>query len=79
MLAGQARRYVMGGVSVMGEYRVLRASEGGTRKGWLASVDYDVSKHFRMGLGYNFTDFNDDMTKLGYRYKGVFLNVVGYY
>lgn len=79
MLAGQARRYVFGGFSLMGEYRVLRATEGGTRKGWLASVDYDVSKHFRMGLGYNFTDFNDDMTKLGYRYKGVFLNVVGYY
>ena len=79
MLAGQARRYVFGGFSLMGEYRVLRATEGGTRKGWLASVDYDVSKHFRMGLGYNFTDFNDDMTKLGYRYQGVFLNVVGYY
>lgn len=79
MIAGQARRYVMGGLSLMGEYRVLRASQGGTRKGWLASVDYDVSKHFRMGIGYNFTEFNDDMTKLGYRYKGVFLNAVGYY
>jgi hypothetical protein len=79
MLAGQARRYVFGGLSVMGEYRVLRASDGGIRKGWLASLDYDISKHFRMGLGYNFTTFNDDMTKLGYRYKGVFLNAVGYY
>lgn len=79
-LAGvQARRYVFGGLSVMGEYRVLSSNDSGTRHGWLTSVDYDIGKHFRMGIGYNMTDFSDDMTKLGYRYHGWFLNAVGYY
>ena len=76
LMAGQVRRYVYGGLSAMGEYRVLRATDGGTRQGWLASVDYDVAKHVRLGVGYNFTRFSDDMAKPGYRYRGWFVNAV---
>jgi hypothetical protein len=42
-------------------------------------VGRDIGKNFRIGLGYNFTDFNDDLTKFDYKYKGFFINLVGSY
>jgi hypothetical protein len=30
-----------------------------------------------MGLGYNFTDFSDDLTQLNFTYQGMFLNLTG--
>jgi len=36
-----------------------------------------VGDHLKVGVGYNFTDFSDDLTDLGYDRQGVFLNVVG--
>jgi hypothetical protein len=36
-----------------------------------------VGDHLKVGVGYNFTDFSDDLTDLGYDQQGVFLNVVG--
>jgi hypothetical protein len=47
--------------------------------GWLAGIDRDITKNLRVGVGYNFTSFSDDLTKFGYKYKGFFLNVVGSY
>jgi predicted porin len=32
---------------------------------------------FLVGLGYNFTDFSDDLTDLSYDHQGVFLNIAG--
>jgi hypothetical protein len=36
-----------------------------------------VGKHFKIGLGYNFTDFSEDLTDLSYDDHGVFLNLLG--
>jgi hypothetical protein len=33
----------------------------------------------RIGAGYNFTDFSDDLTDFDYDHKGWFLNLVGWY
>ncbi|WP_066272924.1 hypothetical protein [Hydrogenophaga palleronii] len=63
----------------LGEYRALRVKDGGVRQGWLAGVDRDIGKHLRVGVGYNFTDFSDDLTRLGYKYRGWYLNLVGTY
>jgi hypothetical protein len=30
-----------------------------------------------MGLGYNFTDFSDDLTQLNFVHQGLFLNLTG--
>jgi hypothetical protein len=30
----------------------------------------------KIGAGYNFTDFSDDLTDLRYDHKGVFVNLV---
>jgi len=31
----------------------------------------------KAGMGYNFTDFSEDLTDLGFTHQGVFLNIVG--
>ena len=31
----------------------------------------------KLGAGYNFTDFSDDLTDLSYRHQGAFINFVG--
>ena len=77
--AAQARYRLHGSWSALGEYRWLDVRDGGTRQGWLAGVDRDLGDHFRIGVGYNFTDFSDDLTRHDYRYRGWYLNMVGYY
>jgi hypothetical protein len=33
-------------------------------------------KHVKLGAGYNFTDFSDDLTDLSYRSRGPFINIM---
>ena len=47
------------------------------RRGMLAAVYRHISKNLKVGVGYNFTDFSDDLTDLKYNHKGVFLNLIG--
>jgi hypothetical protein len=47
------------------------------RRGVLAAVHRHIGKNLKIGIGYNFTDFSDDLTDLGYDHKGVFLNLIG--
>lgn len=62
------------------EYRRLHERESDTtRQGWLIGVDRRISEHFRIGAGYNFTDFSDNLANLDYTYEGWFLNFVGVY
>lgn len=63
----------------LAEYRWLDVKLGGTRQGVLLGVDRDIGKNFRIGAGYNFTDFSDDLTDFDYDHRGWFLNVVGKY
>jgi hypothetical protein len=78
-LAGQVRREIADDWHALAEYRFLDVRDGGTRQGALLGVDYDLSEHFRVGGGYNFTDFSDDLTNFDYDHKGWFLNFVGTY
>lgn len=60
------------------ELRSLRAGEIGERRtGALSAVYYHVNENFKVGAGYNFTDFSDDLTDLSYRSRGMFLNMLG--
>lgn len=63
----------------LAEYRWLSVKDGGVRPGWLLAVERDLTEQLRIGLGFNFTRFSDDLTKLDYRYRGWFVNVVGTY
>jgi hypothetical protein len=61
------------------EVRRLDVDDGGVRQGWLVGIDRDIGRNFRVGAGYNFTDFSDDLTDFDYDHKGWFLNFVGSY
>jgi len=47
------------------------------RRGALAAVYRRIGNNLKVGVGYNFTDFSDDLTDLRYNHKGVFLNLIG--
>ncbi len=77
--AGQIRYELRQQWHGLAEYRWLDVQDGGTRQGWLLGLDRDVNKHFRIGAGYNFTDFSDNLTNFDYDHKGWFINLVGTY
>lgn len=60
------------------EARQLRAQEAGdARSGFLLAVYRHLDKGVKAGVGYNFTNFSDDLTDLSYRSRGWFINVIG--
>ena len=63
----------------LAEYRWLSVDAGGTRRGFLVGLDRDIGSNFRVGLGYNFTGFSDDLTDFDYEQRGWFLNLTGSY
>ncbi|RZA33386.1 MAG: hypothetical protein EOP92_21155 [Lysobacteraceae bacterium] len=63
----------------LAEYRWLAVKDGGDKRGWLVGVDRQISENFKIGVGYNFTEFSDDLTDLEYDNRGWFLNLAGYY
>jgi hypothetical protein len=77
--AGQLRYEFAGVWHALAEYRWLSVKQGGDKQGVLLGIDRDLGQNFRIGLGYNFTDFSDDLTDFDYDHRGVFLNVVGKY
>ena len=79
LLAGQVRYDLRNKWHALAEYRHLSVDDGGTRQGWLVGLDRDLTKNFRIGVGYNFTEFSDDLTKFEYDHRGWFINLVGYY
>lgn len=48
-----------------------------SRSGALATVSRYFGKHLKVGVGYNFTDFSDDLTDLSFDHSGAFLSVTG--
>ena len=60
------------------EGRQLAVQQAGDRRsGALLAVYRHFDKHVKAGVGYNFTDFSDDLTDLDYRSQGLFINVLG--
>lgn len=47
------------------------------RSGALMAVSRYLGDHLKVGFGYNFTDFSDDLTDLDYDHQGLFLNLTG--
>jgi len=62
------------------EYRWLETEEGDdSRDGALAGVYRHVGDHMKVGVGYNFTDFDDDLTNNDYDADGWFFDIIGKY
>jgi hypothetical protein len=80
LVAGQLRYETVYGWDALAEYRWLKVEEGdSTREGWLLGVDRHIAERLRVGVGYNFTDFSDDLTRVDFDHRGWFLNVTGSY
>jgi hypothetical protein len=47
------------------------------RSGVLLGVYRHLGNHVKLGAGYNFSDFSDDLTQLDYRHQGLFINLIG--
>lgn len=48
-----------------------------TRYGTLAAVYRHIGNNAKIGLGYSFSDFSDDLTDQSFNSKGVFFNILG--
>ena len=48
-----------------------------TNLGVLAAVYYDIGENFKVGVGYNFGSFSDDLRDQTYDDHGIFFNAVG--
>jgi hypothetical protein len=60
------------------EGRMLHMPDLDERKaGALLGLYRYFDKHFKVGVGYNFTDFSEDLTDLSYEHHGVFFNMIG--
>jgi hypothetical protein len=60
------------------EGRVLDMPDLGERRGGaLVGLYKWLGRNVKLGVGYNFTEFSDDLTDLNYNQKGAFINIVG--
>jgi flagellar motor protein MotB len=49
------------------------------RSGFLVGLYRHLGNHLKVGIGYNFSDFSDDLTQLDYEQQGFFINLIGKY
>ena len=62
----------------LAEVRMLDLPDVRQRRGGaLVGIYRYFGKHLKVGAGYNFTDFSDDLTDLSYDHQGAFVNVIG--
>ena len=61
------------------EYRILEQEEAkDQRSGWLTEVTWEAKEHLRLGVGFNFTEFSDDLYQENdYEEQGWFIRVQG--
>jgi flagellar motor protein MotB len=48
-----------------------------SRSGVLVGIYRHLGNYIKVGVGYNFSDFSDDLTQLDYKHQGLFINVIG--
>jgi hypothetical protein len=63
------------------EYRLKKVKEADDQQaGWLTELMYKLDGNFRLGVGFNFTDFSDnEFSENDYSVRGLFLRVQGKY
>ena len=60
------------------EARLLDLPDAGdSRNGALLAVYRHLNDNIKLGAGYNFAEFSDDLTDLSYDNQGIFINLVG--
>ena len=80
MAAARARYKSATGWEGLLEYRWLAdIDDDNARHGALLGVYRKLNDHMKVGIGFNFTDFDDDLRSDGYRSHGWFVDLVGSY
>ena len=63
---------------MMVEARALWSpTTGSTDYGFVAAIYREIGDNFKLGIGYNFGDFSDDITHISHDNHGVFINLIG--
>jgi len=63
---------------VSGEYRRLTVTEAkDSKQGFLLEATRNINDNAQLGIGWNFTNFSDDLTALSYTSQGPFLRMTG--
>lgn len=64
-------------INIFAEYRILENKLAADRRdGFLIGAYKRFDNNTKIGIGYNFTDFSDDLTNLDYEAKGWFVNLI---
>jgi len=62
----------------LAEARLLDLPDAGDRLGGaLLGIYRHLGEHVKVGAGYNFGKFSDDLTDLDYDHQGLFINIIG--
>ena len=78
--AARARYHIVKSWDGLVEYRWLSVKENDdARQGVLAGLYRQIGGNLMVGVGYNFTDFSDDLNDLDYESQGWFIDVTGSY
>jgi len=80
MVSARARYHISNEWDGLAEYRWLSDITGDNdRHGALLALYRNMSDHFNVGVGFNFTDFDDRLKIDSYRNSGWFIDLVGKY
>jgi hypothetical protein len=78
LLIGRVDLHIVKEWDVMAELRMLETTTTGEKKaGALVGVYRHMNDNFKFGVGYNFTEFSDDLANLRQNNRGVFVNAIG--
>ena len=78
LAATRIRYHLTHNWDAMAQYHWLNSEESkDTQHGAMISVDRHIGKNLKIGIGYNFTDFDDDLSNTEGNAKGWFINLVG--
>ncbi|WP_299191215.1 hypothetical protein [uncultured Litoreibacter sp.] len=77
LVVANARYHVTHKWDVLVEGRVLKAEQAGTTEfGLLGAAYRHFGNNYKLGVGYNFGTFSDDLTDLTFDDKGLFINLI---
>ena len=80
LAAARVRYHLTSKWDAMAEYHWMNSDESqDTQHGAMISVDRHIGKNMKIGIGYNFSDFDDDLSNTSGSTKGWFINLVGKY
>ncbi|MEP3674650.1 hypothetical protein [Sulfitobacter sp.] len=80
LAVANARYHLVHNWDLLIEARHLELSDAGlSSTGFLGAAYYHINNNAKVGVGYNFTDFSDDLTDLSYDNEGIFINLIAKY